>query len=160
MSSGSTRARPGSRCSAREREDVPRRRCDHDHLPRGGSPKAKAEAQRFLNQLDAAVRDGSIDFRVALLNPAVTDRYGEQQCRDFLAGQPQDKTRRDRVKQVGKPESFGYATDNLSLTIPDAIPVLVRETRLGKKADRDLHLARVGGQLTYFIDCGSPRQGQ
>lgn len=34
--------------------------------------------------------------------------------------------------------------------------MLVRETRLGKKADRDLHLARVGGQLTYFIDCGNP----
>ena len=125
----------------------------------GGSSKAKAEAQRFLDQLDAAVRDGNIDFRVARLNPAVTDRYGQQQCRDFLAGQPHDKTRRDRVKQVGKPESFDYATDSLSLTIPDAIPVLVRETRMGKKADRDLHLAHVGGQLTYFIDCGSPIAG-
>jgi hypothetical protein len=60
------------------------------------------------------------------------------------------------VKRVGKPESFNYATDELSVTIPDAIPVLVRETRLGKKADRDLHLAPANGGLTYFIDCGGP----
>jgi hypothetical protein len=122
----------------------------------GGSGKAKAEAQNFLDQLDAAVRRGDIDFRVARLNPAVIERYGEQQCRDFLAGQPPDNTRRDRVKRVGKPESFEYDTDKLSVTIADATPVLVRETRLGKKADRDLHLARVNGGLTYFIDCGAP----
>jgi len=122
----------------------------------GGSGKAKAEAQRFLNQLDAAVRRGDTDFRIARVNPAVIERYGEQQCRDFLAGQPQDKTRRDRVKRVGRPESFEYDTDNLSVTIADATPVLVRETRLGKKADRGLHLARVNGELTYFIDCGTP----
>ena len=122
----------------------------------GGNTKVKAEAQRFLNQRNAAVRQGNTDLRVAKLNTAVIQRYGEQQCRDFLAGQPADKTRRDRVKQVGKPESFEYDTDNLSVTIPDAIPVLVRETRLGKKSDRDLHLAPANGGLTYFIDCGNP----
>jgi hypothetical protein len=122
----------------------------------GGRSKAKVEAQRFLNQLDKAVRERNIDLRVASLNPAVIERYGEQQCRDFLASQPADKTRRDRVKRVGKPESFEYDTDKLSVTIPDAIPVLVRETRLGKKSDRDLHLAPANGGLTYFIDCGAP----
>lgn len=122
----------------------------------GGGSKAKAEAQRFLDELDKAVRVRNIDFRVSRLHPAVIERYGEQQCRDFLSGQPEDNTRRDRVRRVGKPESFDYATDALSVTIPDAIPVLVRETRLGKKADRDLHLAPANGGLTYFIDCGGP----
>jgi hypothetical protein len=42
------------------------------------------------------------------------------------------------------------------VTIPDAIPVHVRETRMGKKADRNLHLARVNGEMTYFVDCGTP----
>jgi hypothetical protein len=120
-----------------------------------GGSKAKTEAQRFLNELDKAVREGNTDFRVGRLHPAVIERYGEQQCRDFLAMQV-DKTRRDRVKRVGKPESFEYATDSDTVTIPDSIPVQVRNTSKGKKGDRNLHLARVNGQLAYFIDCGTP----
>jgi hypothetical protein len=121
----------------------------------GGGSKAESEVQNFLNVLDAAVRTGNTDLRLAHLNPAVIDRYGEPQCRDFLAGQ-HDKTRRDQVTSVGKPESFEYTTDNQSVIIPDALPVQVRETNKGKKGDRNIHLARVNGQLTYFIDCGGP----
>jgi hypothetical protein len=121
----------------------------------GGGSKAKAEVKKFLNEVDAAARAGSVDQRLAHLNPAVIARYGEQQCRDFLAGQ-QDATRKDTVTKVGKPESYQYATDNKSAIIPDALPVQVRETNKGKKGDRNIHLARVNGQLTYFIDCGQP----
>jgi hypothetical protein len=124
-----------------------------------GSKKAKKEAQTFLNELDDAVREGNTDLRVARLNPAVIDRYGDQQCRDFLTAQ-QDDTRRDRVKSVGKPESFEYATDNQTVTVADALPVQVRATIKGKKGDRNIHLARVNGQLTYFIDCGEPLMRQ
>jgi hypothetical protein len=125
----------------------------------GGGSKAKAEVKKFLNELDAAVRSGNVDLRLARLNPAVIARYGEQQCRDFLAGQ-QDATRKDRIKKVGKLESFEYATDNQSATIADALPVQVRATIKGKKGDRNIHLARVNGQLTYFIDCGQPMPAQ
>jgi hypothetical protein len=125
----------------------------------GGGSKAKSEVKKFLNELDAAVRSGNVDLRLARLNPAVIARYGEQQCRDFLAGQ-QDATRKDRVKKVGKPESFEYATDSQSATIADALPVQVRATIKGKKGDRNIHLARVNGQLTYFIDCGQPVPAQ
>jgi len=121
----------------------------------GGGSKAKAEVKKFLNEVDAAARAGNVDLRLARLNPAVIARYGEQQCRDFLAGQ-HDPTRKDTVTTVGKPESYQYATDNQSATIPDALPVQVRETNRGKKGDRNIHLARVNGQLTYFIDCGQP----
>jgi hypothetical protein len=124
-----------------------------------GGSKAKAEVQKFLNELDAAVRNGDVDLRLARLHPAVIARYGEQQCRDFLASQ-QDAKRRDRVKKVGKPESFEYSTDNQSATIADALPVQVRATIKGKKGDRNIHLARVNGQLTYFIDCGQPLAAQ
>ena len=124
-----------------------------------GGSKAKAEVKKFLNELDAAVRSGDVDLRLARLNPAVIARYGEQQCRDFLAGQ-QDATRKDRVKKVGKPETYEYATDNQSATIADALPVQVRATIKGKKSDRNIHLARVNGQLTYFIDCGQPLAAQ
>ena len=122
----------------------------------GAKVSAKVEAQQFLDQLEAAVRQGNTDVRVGRLHPAVIDRYGEQQCRDFLSAQPSDTTRRDRVTRVGKPEAFEYDTDNLTVTIPDAIPVHVRGTRMGKKADQNLHLARVNGELTYFVDCGVP----
>jgi hypothetical protein len=124
-----------------------------------GGSKAKAEVQKFLNELDAAVRSGDVDLRLARLHPAVIARYGEQQCRDFLASQ-QDAKRRDRVKKVGKPEPFEYSTDNQSATIADALPVQVRATIKGKKGDRNIHLARVNGQLTYFIDCGQPLAAQ
>ena len=125
----------------------------------GGSSKAKAEVKKFLNEIDTAARSGNVDVRLARLNPAVIARYGEQQCRDFLAGQ-QDATRKDKVTSVGKPESYEYATDNQSAVIPDALPVQVKETNKGKKGDRNIHLARVNGQLTYFIDCGQPLAAQ
>jgi hypothetical protein len=125
----------------------------------GGGSKAKSEVKKFLNELDAAVRSGDVDLRLARLNPAVIARYGEQQCRDFLAGQ-QDATRRDRVKKVGKPESYEYASDKQSATVADALPVQVRATIKGKKGDRNIHLVRVNGQLTYFIDCGQPLPAQ
>jgi hypothetical protein len=117
----------------------------------GDGSKAKAEVKKFLNELDA----GNVDLRLSRLNPAVIARYGEQQCRDFLAGQ-HDRTRKDTVTKVGKPESYEYASDNQSANIPDALPVQVRETNKGKKGDRNIHLERVNGQLTYFIDCGQP----
>jgi hypothetical protein len=125
----------------------------------GGGSKAKSEVKKFLNELDAAARSGDVDARIARLNPAVIARYGEQQCRDFLAGQ-QDATRKDKVKKVGKPETYEYASDNQSATVADALPVQVRATIKGKKGDRNIHLARVNGQLTYFIDCGQPLAAQ
>ncbi len=125
----------------------------------GGGSKAKSEVKKFLNEIDAAVRSGNVDLRLARLNPAVIARYGEQQCRDFLAGQ-HDATRKDTVTKVGKPESYQYSTDNQSAIIPDALPVQVRETNKGKKGDRNIHLARVNGRLTYFIDCGQPLAAQ
>ena len=55
------------------------------------SDKREEAVQKFLDRLDNAVRDGDTATRVALLHPAVIDRYGEQQCRDFLAS-PRLKT--------------------------------------------------------------------
>ncbi len=117
------------------------------------SPTVKA-AQKFANEYDAAVRSGNVDFRIAHLNPAVIERYGEDQCRSFLATQ-QDATRKTKVKSVGKPEPFEYTTDNLSTTIPDTLPVLVKQTIQGKPGDRNIHVAVTNGQFSYFIDCGN-----
>ena len=43
----------------------------------GGGSKAKSEVKKFLNELDAAVRAGDVDLRLARLNPAVLARYGD-----------------------------------------------------------------------------------
>ena len=125
-----------------------------DTKAQSGNSATRAEAQKFLNELDTAVRQGNIDVRVARLHPAVIERYGEQQCRDFLAGQPPDQTRRDRVKTVSKEEPFRYSNDGAPPV--NTVVVHVKATIQGKKGDRNLHLARANGGLTYFIDCGSP----
>ena len=103
------------------------------------------------------MRDGDTDFRVARLHPAVIDRYGEQQCRDFLASsQAQDPSRRDKVKRVGKPGPFEFTTDDGAVPISNAQQVLVQETFQNKTGQRELHVALVGGEYRYFIDCGTP----
>ena len=134
--------------------------CDTDsgESTREGGP----EVQKFLNQLDEAVRKGDTDFRIARLHPAVIERYGEQQCHDFLAS-PQagpDPSRRDRVERVDKPEPFDFTTDDGAVPIPDAQLVLVKETFEKKTTTRELHVAKVDGEFRYFIDCGPPLQRQ
>lgn len=130
---------------------------------KSGSSKstAKDTPQKFLDKLDAAARAGDTDTRVALLHPAVIARYGEQQCRDFLA-EPQavDPTRKDKVKDVDKPRPFEFTTDDGAIPVPNAQRVLVEETYQRKKSRRELHLALVDGGYRYFIDCGVPLNGQ
>lgn len=126
------------------------------------SGEGKRAVQKFLDQLDEAVRKGDTDFRVARLHPAVIERYGEQQCRDFLAG-PQagpDPSRRDKVERVDKPEPFDFTTDDGAVPIPDAQLVLVKETFEKKTTTRELHVARVDDEFRYFIDCGTPLMRQ
>jgi hypothetical protein len=120
--------------------------CDTDsgESTREGGP----EVQKFLNQLDEAVRKGDTDFRVARLHPAVIERYGEQQCHDFLAS-----------PQAG-PDPFDFTTDDGAVPIPDAQLVLVKETFEKKTTTRELHVAKVDGEFRYFIDCGTPLQRQ
>lgn len=126
-----------------------------------GKKSGKAEVQKFLDQLDEAVRKGDTDFRVAHLHPAVIERYGEQQCRDFLAApQAQDPSRKDKVERVDKPEPFEFTTDDGAVPVPDAQLVLVSETFQNKTTTRELHVARVNGDYRYFIDCGTPLAGQ
>ena len=131
--------------------------CGGSSSAKENSKEKKESPQQFLDKLNAAVRKGETDVRVALLHPAVLERYGEQQCRDFLATpEAQDTTRKDKVKRVDKPKPFDFTTDDGALPIPNAQFVLVEETYQKKKSRRELHLARVDGEYRYFIDCGVP----
>ena len=119
--------------------------------------KAKEAVQKFLDRLDKAVRDGDIDFRVSHLHPAVIARYGEPQCRNFLASpEAQDPSRRDKVLRVDKPEPFDFTTDDGAIPIRNARLVVVQETFQKKKSERELHVALVDGRHRYYIDCGTP----
>jgi hypothetical protein len=122
-----------------------------------GKGKASESPQKFLDKLNAAVRKADTDTRLALLHTAVIERYGEQQCRDFLSTpEAQDTTRKDKVQRVDKPRPFEFTTDDGTFPIPNAQQVLVQETYQGKKSRREIHVARVDGQYRYFIDCGVP----
>jgi len=124
---------------------------------RSEKDKAKEAVQKFLDKLDKAVRQSDTATRVALLHPAVIERYGEQQCRDFLASpEAEDPSRRDKVNRVDKPAPFDFTTDDGAIPIPNAQLVLVKETFQKKKSERELHVARVDGEYRYFIDCGTP----
>jgi hypothetical protein len=128
----------------------------------GADGADKEAVKKFLDRLDEAVREGNTEFRVARLHPEVLDRYGEQQCRDFLAGPEAgpDPSRKDKVLRVDKPEAFDFTTDDGAIPVANAQLVLVKETFKKKTTERELHVASVNGQLHYFIDCGAPLQRQ
>jgi hypothetical protein len=132
--------------------------CDSSSSGDGeGKSTGKAAVQKFLDKLDKAVREGDTATRVALLHPSVIERYGEQQCRDFLASQvAQDPSRRDKVDRVDKPEPFEFTTDDGVIPIPNAQLVFVKETFAKNKGERELHVALVDRDYRYFIDCGTP----
>jgi hypothetical protein len=126
----------------------------------GADGADKEAVEKFL--VDEAVREGNTQFRVARLHPEVIDRYGEQQCRDFLAGPDAgpDPSRKDKVLRVDKPEAFDFTTDDGAIPVANAQLVLVKETFKKKTTERELHVASVNGELRYFIDCGAPLQRQ
>jgi hypothetical protein len=129
---------------------------------RKGGGESKQAIQEFLDQLDAAVRQGDTDYRVSRLHPAVVERYDEQQCRDFLSG-PQagpDPSRADKVERVDKPEPFVFTTADGAVPIDNAQLALVKETFQQKTTERELHVSSMNGELRYFIDCGAPLQRQ
>jgi hypothetical protein len=131
--------------------------CGGSSSEKGKDGTGKEAVQKFLDRLDQAVRKGDTATRVALLHPAVTDRYGEPQCRDFLAGpEAQDPSRRDKVNRVDRPAPFDFTTDDGAIPVPNAQLVVVKATFQKKTGERELHLALVDGQYRYFIDCGTP----
>jgi hypothetical protein len=122
----------------------------------GGSERSPVvmAVQKFADEYDTAVRSGEVDYRIAHLHPAVLARYGEDQCRTFLATL-RDRTRRTKVESIGKREPFEYASANVSITIPGTLPVQVKQTLWGKTVERHIHVAFVDGKYSYFIDCGT-----
>lgn len=121
--------------------------------PAPASPMAQETVEGFLDRLGEAMGSGDTVFLVARLHPAVLDLYGSEAC---LAAMDGLAPVRFRVRSVGEPETFGWVSDGVRREIPDALTVRVRaRTDLGAVI-RDVHLARVDGELRWLTDCGDP----
>lgn len=114
------------------------------------------DAAAFLAQLTESVK-GDRSFAIARLGDATLERYGAAQCEAYVT-ELNDDTFDVTVREVREPEPWDYTTDELTTTIPDAIPVEVERVARGETLIQELHLARAtDGSLRWFTDCGDPR---
>ena len=107
----------------------------------------------FLDRLGEAMGAGDAAFLVEGLHPAVLDLYGRDAC---LAAMEGLAPVRFRVRSVGEPEIYGWVSDGVRREIPDALTVRVRARTDVGAVIRDVHLARVDGELRWLTDCGDP----
>jgi hypothetical protein len=106
----------------------------------------------FLGLLAAAYRTDDIDFLVSRLNPAVTERFGEEACRASLTFTP-DPTAAFTVKSVSAPQPYDYKTDTRTTTVPNTLFVDVDQVGGGSTQAVTVHLTPVDGRLTWFRNC-------
>lgn len=114
--------------------------------------------EEFLAALAEAARTGDTGFRVERLHPVVIERYGSAACRANLS--TADPTRAFVVQSVrSKREAFDYSSDGQSVTIPATVVVDVQSTMNGQTSPTSVHIKKVDGRFTYFVDCGTPATG-
>ena len=114
-------------------------------------------ASEFYAALTFAIRTTEVDPMIALLHPAVLDRYGEAACRTWFAGlsDPGFDVVVHGIASIG---AWEYVTDGVSTTVADAWFVDADITANGETARRELHVAPdpTDGDLRWFTDCGTP----
>jgi hypothetical protein len=126
--------------------------------PLPGTAASSADVQEVTTFLDGLAHDiatGNIDQELAALNPAVVQRYGDDQCRSFLATLT-DPTAAFTVKEVTGPESFDYAGNGLTTTVPNTFYADVTAISHGQAVDQTVHVARANNALSFFAACGTP----
>jgi hypothetical protein len=121
--------------------------------PAPGSTTAQETVEGFLDRLGEAMGSGDAAFLVERLHPAVLDLYGRDACLAAMEGLAQV---RFRVRSVGEPETYRWVSDGVRREIPDALTVRVRARTDVGAVIRDVHLARVDGELRWLTDCGDP----
>jgi hypothetical protein len=119
------------------------------------SPSLDALVRAFFADLVTATRDRDADSLFAWLHPATIERYGEAECRNFLANR-EDATFQVVVTSVGEPETWPYTTDDLATTIEGALTVQAEVTNSGNTIPRELHVVVLDGSVRWFTDCGTP----
>jgi hypothetical protein len=82
----------------------------------------------------------------------VIARYGEAACRTFLQTL-KDPTRAFTIQQVGPPETYDYASDGQSTTVPATRTIQALVTANGESAPQSVHVPLSGNHYTWFTDC-------
>ena len=111
--------------------------------------------ETFLADFSAAFRDGDIDYLVSRLNPAVTDRFGVDQCRTRVMALL-DPTSSYTAKSTSEPADFAYTTDGITTVVPGTLTVEVDLVEEGTTSAVSIHLTAVDGLFTWYTDCGTP----
>lgn len=73
----------------------------------------------FLAGFTTAVQNGDVDWLLGRLNPAVTQRYGAEQCRAYLRSSVIDPTMRLQLSTVTGPGSWEWSTDERSTVVDE-----------------------------------------
>lgn len=125
----------------------------HAPLPLSEDPRD------FLAEFTRAVQGGDVGWLLGRLNPAVIQRYGEDQCRSYLRSSVIDPTMRLQVSAVSGPGTWEWSTDGRSTVVDEVYRVDAHRFLRGSETTGNLWLANVDGQLTWFADCGTPQRG-
>ena len=108
----------------------------------------------FLALLAEGLR-GDTEFLLSRLNQATFDRYSREQCAQALPPLA-DPTAELTLRDVGEPETWEYATDEVVTVIDGATPVEVSRVAASQTLIQEVHWLLVDGQWTWFTDCGDP----
>lgn len=116
-----------------------------------------SDVTEFFDGFAAAVSNGDAAGLLATLHPAVTDRYGVDQCTSYLDGVAGQPLTISAAEATAGPEPGVYETDELSTEIDDLVLVDVTRAELGGDERTDpTRVAYLEGQLRWFSDCGEP----
>ena len=99
----------------------------------------------FLANFTGAVQTGDVDWLLGRLNPAVIQRYGEEQCRGYLRTSVIDPTMRLQLSAVAGPGSWEWSTDDRSTVVDEVYRVDAHRFLRGTETTGSVWLANVDG---------------
>lgn len=115
----------------------------------------EADVVDFYARLTSALQASDVATLFDLLHPAVLERYGDEQCRSYLAGAG-DETLDIEVLGSAPPEPWTWELDGASTEIDPAIAVDIRLSAGEASVEQEAHLAVADGRMRWFTDCGDP----
>ncbi len=115
-----------------------------------------AAIRAFFVDLVDAIRGGTIESMAARLNGAVIDRYGVSPCETKLATDATDPTYAVSIVEIHPLAPWDYVTDERTTPIDEAWTIDADVTASGATTRRQIHLAPMGGTVSWFTDCGDP----
>lgn len=116
-------------------------------------------AQEFFDQFGTALADGDTDFLFERLHPEVLRRYGEDQCRAYLAGLA-GASIEITVLDLSPPGPAEYERDDIVTTIDNMVVLQIeRRDAGGDPVTQETRLAEFDSTVRWFTDCGDPIEG-